>query len=312
MDVAKYIGLFLLKNNFVYIHGLGNLQLKKRPAAYEGNELVASSYEVVLTPSGSIDDNLANFIANNEQISISKASNALRDFSVQAREELQEGKDVVIPAIGRFVQQQGKIDFITDQAFQFTPPGIPTVKIAPQKPVEPFSSSYQQPQQRTAAAQEYGAPDPDPKSGSVNWLRVAAVALGFIVMAVVIYFLVQYMSDSNSTRDEPLLPTQMEMEAPATVESVEPAPTAPAVVADDNQSLSFKVLIGRPYPNLERAIWRVNQLRSFGHKVELDAAADSSSFAVVLPVSSIPAADTAHLLDSLRRFLGGATIYDQQ
>ena len=78
MDVAKYIGLFLLKNNFVYIHGLGNLELRKRPASFNGEALQGSTYEVVMTPMGSIDDNLANFIATNEQISISKASNAHR------------------------------------------------------------------------------------------------------------------------------------------------------------------------------------------------------------------------------------------
>src|SRR6185437_14180538 len=102
MDVAKYIGLFLLKNHFCYIHGLGNLELHKKSASYDGTALQAPSYEVVVTPAGSIDDNLANFIATNEQTSISKASNALRDFSIQARADLQAGKEVLIPHIGKF------------------------------------------------------------------------------------------------------------------------------------------------------------------------------------------------------------------
>ena len=41
MDIAKYIGLYLLKNNFCYLHGLGNLEIKRRPAVYEGDSLHA-------------------------------------------------------------------------------------------------------------------------------------------------------------------------------------------------------------------------------------------------------------------------------
>src|SRR5206468_4273535 len=77
---------------------------------------------------GSIDDNLANFIATNEQISISKAANALREFSTTSRTDLHAGKDVVIPSLGKFTEQNGKIQFITDPHLQFTPPSIPTVK----------------------------------------------------------------------------------------------------------------------------------------------------------------------------------------
>ena len=129
MDIAKYIGLYLLKNHFCYVHGIGNIELIKRPATYDGKALQAPSYEVAVTPGGSIDDNLANFIATNEQISISKAANALRDFSGQARTNMAAGKEVEIPNIGKLVEQGGKVKFITDDKFHFTPAGIPTIKI---------------------------------------------------------------------------------------------------------------------------------------------------------------------------------------
>src|ERR1700742_1700349 len=118
MDIAKYIGLFLLKNHFCYVHGLGNMELRKRTASYDGTALQAPSYEVVVTPGGSIDDNLANFIAVNEQISISKAANALRDFSIQARKDMAAGKEVPIPDMGKFVEQNGKVKFVTDDNFR--------------------------------------------------------------------------------------------------------------------------------------------------------------------------------------------------
>src|SRR4051794_6193053 len=100
MDIARYIGLFLLKNQFCYVHGLGNMELKKVPATNDGKSLQAASYEIVVTPGGSIDDNLANFIATNEQISISKAANTLREYSIQARKDMSEGKEVPIPGLG--------------------------------------------------------------------------------------------------------------------------------------------------------------------------------------------------------------------
>jgi nucleoid DNA-binding protein len=128
MDIAKYIGLFLLKNHFCYVHGLGNMELRKKPAVHDGNALQSPSYEVVVTPGGSIDDNLANFIATNEQISISKAANALRDFSIQSRKEMAAGSEVAIPNIGKFTEVNNKVHFVTDDNFRFTPAGIPTIR----------------------------------------------------------------------------------------------------------------------------------------------------------------------------------------
>ena len=128
MDIAKYIGLFLLKNHYCYIHGLGNMELVKRPATHDGKALQPPSYEVQVTPGGSIDDNLANFIATNEQISISKAANTLREYSIQARKDMAEGKEVPIPHIGHFIEGGGRVKFVTDANFRYTPAGIPTIK----------------------------------------------------------------------------------------------------------------------------------------------------------------------------------------
>src|ERR1044072_3745785 len=109
MDIAKYIGLFLLKNNFVYLHGLGNLELKKKPAAYDGEALRAPEYDVVRPPGGSIDDTLANYIATHEQTSISKAANALRDFTTATRAELAAGKAVEVRGGGKVVDNKGAV-----------------------------------------------------------------------------------------------------------------------------------------------------------------------------------------------------------
>src|SRR4051812_46690046 len=173
MDIAKYIGLFLLKNNFVYLPGLGNLEITKNAATYDGQQLLPATYTVSLTPTGSIDDSLANFIATNEQTSISKASNSLREFSIQSRLELNEGKEVVIPSIGKFVSANGKVIFITDPGFQKTPPAIPAQII--KKPEEPRRPVEAKP------AKVYNGT-------SVNWGRIVIwiLIIGVVVAAIIL------------------------------------------------------------------------------------------------------------------------------
>lgn len=133
MEVAKYIGLFLLKNNSCYIHGLGNIELRRKPASYDGRNLLPASYEVVVVPANTVDDSLSNFIATNEQISISKASNALKEFTESARADLSAGKEVQIPAFGSFCEVNEKLQFTTSPVLKYSYPTIPAEKNAPRR-----------------------------------------------------------------------------------------------------------------------------------------------------------------------------------
>ncbi|RYZ50479.1 MAG: hypothetical protein EOP49_13900 [Sphingobacteriales bacterium] len=303
MDVAKYIGLFLLKNNFVYIHGLGNLELKKRPATYEGEALKPPTYEVQLTPSGSIDDNLANFIANNEQISISKASNALREFSIQAKTELQSGKPVEIPSIGKFIETNGRIGFVTNPGFQFTPPSIPTIKVA-RKQAEPvFGQPYNV---GTRPAQPAASMDPGPdepeaeKTGSINWLRVGIAAGVLLLLILAIFTIVKYMGNNNATKEAPLMPPASTQEE----QVMEPvAVDSNAAVTDSipAELLSFEVKL-HTYTDQAKAVARLTQLKGLGKTVMMQPAEDDTNvYYLLMPIENISPADTTALLDSLRR-----------
>jgi len=317
MDVAKYIGLFLLKNNFVYIHGLGNLELRKKPATYEGDALKPPTYDVQLTPSGSIDDNLANFIANNEQISISKASNALREFSIQAKADLQAGKDVEIPAIGKFTETNGKISFVTNPAFNYTPPSLPVIKVATRQSEPVFGSGFNHPQQRPAPQPVYPnmPPQPEPypeeSRSSINWLRVGIAAGVLILLLVAVYFIISYMSGSNATKEKPLvLPPPSEEEQ--TVAPVAEDTSGATSVNDPNAgiSLSFDVkLHGYQAANVAGAIRRMKELKMKGYtSVMMEPTEDSSMFLLLLPVEGISPADTAALIDSLRQNVNNSNI----
>lgn len=128
MEVAKYIGLFLLKNNSCYIHGLGNIELRRKPATFDGRNLLSAIYDIVVVPANTVDDALSNFIATNEQISISKASNALKEFTEAAKADLAVGKEVQIPSLGSFAQVNEKLHFVTTSLLQHQYTGIPAEK----------------------------------------------------------------------------------------------------------------------------------------------------------------------------------------
>ena len=303
MDIAKYIGLYLLKKNFCYIHGLGNLELKKKPAAHDGQALSGPQYDVVLSPTGSIDDSLANFIATHEQTSISKASNALRDFSIATRTDLQAGKEVVIPALGKFTEQNGVIRFITDPHLQYTPPSIPVLRTA--KRVEEAPSF----KMTDPADNEYN------RGAGLNWSKLGMWIGVLVVLVIIVVFAIRYMNSRQVTpavQETVVAPdtttlTPPAMAQPITDSNSHDSTTAPAPAAV-NTSGATKVIIGT-YPNRAAAERRVKTLTGNGNSVEM-VAKDSSSYLVLMPVTFQPA-DSARTLDSLRRLFNpkGVSIY---
>ncbi|MBS1776237.1 MAG: hypothetical protein JSS64_08145 [Bacteroidetes bacterium] len=299
MDIAKYIGLFLLKNNFVYVPGLGNLELKKKSAAFTGEALQAPTFEVLLTASGSIDDNLANFIATNEQTSISKASNSLRDFSQQARIDLQNGKKVAIPAIGYFEEERSKIRFVVDSNFQYTPPPLPTIRMAKKQEEPVYNSSIDMP----VVKPRYIDPEEEPETtGGISWAKVALWVLALLLLIFIGYFGYRYLRGSHNPINVPITPvmqdtTSINNHTPL-VDTTHIDTTATTNV--NNQAINIDVILNS-YTILSKAEQRAAKLKTFGHNVELVSESDSSMFYVVLPVSKVNPADTSALLDSLTR-----------
>jgi len=298
MDVAKYIGLFLLKNNFVYIHGLGNLELRKKPATYDGENLQAPGYEVAMTQMGSIDDNLANFIATNEQISISKASNSLREFSSQSRIDLQAGKPVVIPSIGSFVEEKNKIRFITEPGFQYAPPPLPSMRVARRQDDTIYPASADIP----VVKPRYIDPDTESEITGISWVKVAAWGAILIAVCALVYFGIRYMSSQKNTTESPLIEAPVQDTPKAVVPPVVDTTVTDTLssIVTENGLLTFDVVINT-YTTLPKAQKRLDFFKNLGKKVELVAEEDSSLFYVTMPVINIAPADTARLLDSLTK-----------
>ena len=306
MDIAKYIGLFLLKNHFCYVHGLGNIELRKIPASYDNKTLQGPSYQVVVTPGGSIDDNLANFIAVNEQISISKAANALREYSIQSRKDITAGVEVAIPNIGKFGEQNGKIFFITDPNFQFTPAGVPTIK-----------NSKQLDEQNAKLAQKPSYPMPQ-KADSVNWSMVVLVVVLLIVVGGGSFGAYYYLNHktpatpvvvkhTDTLPAKPIVPPVVDSAhlAKDTTGAIKDSTMAARVAAPLTDSLGrmkFKMVIG-DYPTAEKADRRIKNLTLIGNHVEMQTS-DTANYLVMMTLNIKPS-DTTHVKDSLKRLFGG-------
>lgn len=322
MDVAKYIGLFLLKNNLVYINGIGNLELIKHPASYLDGQLIPSYFEVIIGISGSIDDNLSNFIANNEQISISKASNALREFSTQVKLDLEQGREVIIPAIGKLIEVSGKVQFITDSKLQFRASNIAAEKRNPQ-PIDPFMNA-----QPTGFLQQqfYNPPMPNPQenqafqtnnfhqqpvsevyyeeeaasSSKINWTRVL-IALGiFIFIIVVIFVAINFLGSDSNKGKKIIMPQNSEVPTSSTSNSLA-KPDSSLVESLATGGITFDVRLFA-FSDFNKAKLRMKYLQNKGYSdVYLYQTPDSSLTFVLIPIEHVSPADTAVLMDSLRQ-----------
>lgn len=301
MDIAKYIGLYLLKNQYCYVHGLGNMELRKMKAKHDGKELQAPSYDVLVTPGGSIDDNLANFIATNEQISISKAANSLREYSMQARKDLAEGKEVEIPNIGRFTESEGKIRFITADNFAYKPAPLPTIK-----------NSKQLEEQNSKLAHKPAYPPPA-KADSINWSMVILVVVLVLIVAGAVYFVYSYMNETKATPPPAPVPDTTAVvpviETDTTLTVIDTVDASAPVVIDSTLTNDFRFVIGN-YHTRERAEKRVYNLNLNGNKTEM-LMQDSTNFLVIEPINC-RIVDTAHVKDSLRRMFGFQDVHIMQ
>jgi len=295
MEIARYIGLFLLKNQFCYVHGLGNMELNKIPARHDGKALLAPSYEVVVTPGGSIDDNLANFIATNEQISISKAANELREFSIQTRKDIAEGKETIIPGIGKFVEENGKVKFITDPNFSYVPAGIPVIR-----------NSRQLEEQNSKPAHKPSYPTPH-KADSVNWSMVILVVVLLIIIGGGAYGVWYYTTQNDNTqstitqiplKDTAIVKPQVQM--PDSTQIKKDTTTAVSMPVLDTLALNpYKIVVG-DYRTKDKADRRAKNLNMKGVET---VQKDSAKYFVLVTVNC-RMADTTHVKDSLKRYFG--------
>lgn len=309
MDIAKYIGLFLQKNNYCCLQGLGNLEIKRTPAKHNGTELAAANYFAKLNPVGSLDDAFPNFVATNEQVSIARASNEISEFIKTSKSKIAEGSAVEIPSVGKYLLKNNQLHFELDPAFSMATRNIifpiaekpkPILEDAvapiPEKPYESYNN--------------YNAPK------TVNWNMIAfwsvvAIIGGSILFWSVRYFMNQQQNHSATVSENPIkqpLPspasvTDSSIAQTSTIDSISPMTTAPITSVSDTPEYKFVI---KTYSSMAAAKKREKQLNSYGYNVSV-VPKDSNNFMVVKAIK-VPITDTARMKDSLSRVLNPAGI----
>lgn len=273
MDIASYIGQFLLRNKYCYLHGIGSLKLNKLPKSDAGSY----AYHVQLLPGGSIDDLFANFVATSEQVSISKAANAIREYNTEIRSLLDAQQKVIIPTIGYLVKVDNHYTFVTDDNFSYQPSVNPALKFVNAKPIKEATTSDK-------------VIEEAPQKAIVNWSKIILFIALLIVVGIAIYFIATQSKNISATQDEPIANTTTEIVAPA----IDTAVVQPDTLITNTE---YKFLI-KTYSTLGAAVKRYQQLLSYGNKVGLQTS-DSISYQlyISMPASAL---DTTQAKDSLR------------
>lgn len=300
MDIAKYIGLFLVKYQYCNLPNLGDFTVTKKAASYGEGQVKAPEYEVKFSFSGGlIDDAFPNFIATNERTSIANAANAVKDFCTQTKLTLAEGGTVQIPGFGKFVQTNGKNDFIPDQNIHVETPGIPIFKIntaATRSSVEgaTIAELHEKMQLKEPSLQD----DIVIKPPKVNWSKVIILLLIVGVVLALVGGAIWYMNN-NKEQGETAAPVTNEA-PPATAPAAHtpnPDTAAQAPVASGTPgSYTFAILSFKDKESAER---KEKQLKGFGHDVALKPVSDSN---IILTITLPAVNDTLATKDSLRRF----------
>ena len=272
-DISHYVSQFLLRNKYCYLHGIGSLKL----VTVFDKDANTTNYQVQLLPGGSIDDLFANFVATSEQVSISKAANAIREYNTEIRSQLDENQNVIIPSIGYFTKLDKHIIFVTDNNFSYQPSENASLKYANNRSI---AETKQIVEETTFV----------PQKAIVNWSKIILFIALLIVVGIAFYFIATQSKNISATQDEPIANTTTEIVAPA----LDTAVVQPDTLITNTE---YKFLI-KTYSTLGAAVKRYQQLLSYGNKVGLQTS-DSISYQLYI---SMPASelDTTQAKDSLR------------
>lgn len=302
MEIAKYIGLFVQKNNYCCLQGLGNLEIKKIPSQHNGTELIPPSYQVKLNPVGSLDDAFPNFVATNEQVSIAKASNAISEFVSAAKTQLASGLAIEIPAVGKYIMVNNQLQFSLDPSFTTAQKNI-VFPIAEQP-----KSATQESNKEDKPYESYTNFDSNNASRQINWGMIAFWASILLIGSGILFWGIYYYTQQGNNVEQVALPEPKQNTAnQITADNSKATDTAlqqtAPVTTNDSIELNFVL---QTYKSISSAQKREKKLNSYGYNVHVTMQ-DSSHYLVVKSIKTVYA-DTTKLKDSLSRTLNPAGV----
>jgi hypothetical protein len=303
MEIAKYIGLFLQKNNYCCLQGLGNLEIKKIPAQHIGTELVPASYQTKLNPIGSLDDAFPNFVATNEQVSIAKASNEISEFVRDAKTKLANGAAIEIPSVGQYFMANNILQFSLDPAFS-------TAQKAIVFPVaEKQQATVQAQNKEDKPYESYTNFDSNSSHTQVNWGMIGFWASILLISAGILFWGVHYYMQQGNNPEQvvsvavaPTIPNTAVVTNNKTIDS-SAQQNAPIAATNDSLELNFVI---QSYKSMAAAQKREKKLNSYGYNVHITMQ-DSSHYLIVKSIKTIYA-DSTKMKDSLSRTLNPAGV----
>lgn len=280
MDIAHYIGKFLVRQQYCSLSGLGVFELKKLPAALRPSEgtIVPPKYQVSFTPVGRIDDSFASFIAGHENVSINNATNNIKEYCASVKRQLSEHGQMTIPGLGRLIMQGEKINFEQsgdlDLGYESVPVPAPELKTATS--------------QTESGKLDFSYPPAPRKRGSSTLLRLLLTAMAAVLLIGGLYLVLR--SRSKHAGGESDNATGV------------PATDNPVVAASEQATGptgTWKVAV-YTFRSEKEATRKAKKLTKNGNNAAV-ARTDSTHFLVTLEASH-PQGDTARLVDSLRKF----------
>jgi len=306
MDINKYIGKFLLKNKYCSLPGLGVFDLKKEGAqANASSETISAPvYKITFTPVGSIDDTFASFIATAENVSISNASNNIKEYCKNVKEELAKSGKYDIEFLGRFSLSNNKIIFHQSDDLDM---GVEPAPLAPL--VEKLKAP-----ETPANKPDYSYP-PARTQRDIPILKIAVPIVLVVLLAVGAYFGYDYyQKNKDVTPVEATIPEPAPVQVDTLATTIVPdslhradstnAATDTAMQAASNsaaqtapQAASFYKVAILSFENEAGANGKATKLKKYGN--DASVVSNNGRFFVVINASSN---DTTKLVDSLRRF----------
>jgi hypothetical protein len=320
MDIGKYIGKFLLKNKYCSLPGLGVFDLKKIHAQinHSSTEVSPPRYLVTFNPIGSIDDTFASFIANFENVSISNASNNIKEYCVMVKEEIAKTGQFEIEHLGKLTMSAGKMVFTQSDDMNLG------VEPAPIAPLEIKSASVAD-DGSGAKKEDYSYPPSRPNmQANANWMKMLIPILLFITLSVLGYLAFQFFkSQSSLTSDETVIENEVQVDTVQKAQMIDTTVTSltdttlktvdtnklsttiidtsklvPAVVTKPiNNGTLYKVAI-LTFDNEASATKKAEKLKSYGNNTTV---MNRNNQYIVINTAAHPTNDTTKLVDSLRK-----------
>lgn len=312
MEIAKYIGLFILKNKYCSLQGLGNVEIKRLPTQHNNNEIAQGVYYVKFDTVGSIDDNFPSFVANNEQVSIAKASNEISNFIKESKQLLNAGNKVEIPSIGYYVLNNGVLSFELNSDFSMPTSPLPF-------PVADKVNLQNTLEEEHATIETYNNYTVSKKS--INWGMVSFWGIILLIGGAILAWGIQYFFQQQKLQQkienvESQIPTfepsninvpdslQNNNDSLSITDSTQATPNVQAV-SNSSDSIIYSFFI-KKYNTESAAQKRKAQLESFNYNASI-IPIDSNTYNLLISVKTT-ALDTSKIIDSFSKNFGSKVI----